>query len=266
MMEANRRPAAIAAALVVVAALVLAAMWYHSSRGAAAEGFCGGSADPAAASEARALYEMGAVGRGVPSNRVGYDPEARAALVSAAARCGSNGAAGAVHPAAIAEATGLQSAGALQMGAPYHVKGGFRASPGDAREAAGEGRLLQALQGGADGFALQKLGRDQPAYAAQRRRREALHAANPAHTPSRRARLDSMREGFGGPPAKGYGWEPTSSDFQASPDGGGWGDAQSVGAAQCHRNCVDGCVGTHCSDHCMDSCRERSLAAASGLY
>lgn len=221
---------------------------------ASAEGFCGTNPAPAALAEAQGLMQMG------------WRPEHMKTRPSCAPPA----------PAAISEAQSLQHAGALRPGAPYHTREGFggRSGCGGASsEAMGEATLLHSLQalpgsvdpsaGGVDDFAAHRLTREHAAYSSTRNRSEALRS-NPAQVSARNARMNSMREGFGGPAQAGFGWSPTPADVAASPATAGWGDAQSVGAAACYPNCMDGCNGTSCSDHCKDQCRTQALLAATG--
>jgi hypothetical protein len=261
--------------------------------------FCGSTPDPAAGSEAMGLYELG-----VRAGREGFsggcgNTSAPAAMAEAQGlmqmgwrpeHLRSRPSCAGTAPAAISEAQALQHANALSPGAPYYSKSGFESgTPCGAysSEALGEADMMYALQAGpgqqhaddpdssysvtatghydVDGFAARKLSRDKAAFSSTRARSENLRS-NPAQTSARQARFDSMREGFGGPAEAGFGWSPNSQDVAASPSTGGWGDAQSVGAAHCMSHCIDGCTGTHCADLCKDQCRQRSLIDATGVY
>jgi hypothetical protein len=235
------------------AAMAEAAGLYELGVRPAGEGFCGTAPAPAAMAEAQGLMQMG------------WRPEHLRPRPACAGPA----------PAAISEAQSLQHAGALAPGAPYYApREAFQSGGGCgavSAEASGETRLLRALQalpsaeGGVDRFAAHRLLRDGAANARARGRSETLRS-NPAQTSARQARLDSMREGFGGPAGAGYGWSPSAADVAASPATAGWGDAQSVGAAVCYPQCLDGCQGTHCQDYCKDRCRSQSLLAATGNY
>jgi hypothetical protein len=269
-------------AVVVVVVLLLAYWaWYRRRSGKgypAMSNFCGGLPEPGSMSEAAGLHELGvrmsegfcgttpapaALAEAQGLMQMGWRPEHMRARPS----CGGP------SPAAVSEAQALQHANALWPGAPYYTKSGFTGSGGcggAAPAALGEARLLRSLQAlpSVDGFAAHKLSRDKAAFASTQSRHAELRS-NPAQVPARQARLNSMREGFegfGGPAQAGYGWAPTAADAAATPMTGGWGDAQSTGAAVCTRDCMDGCVGTHCADHCKDRCRSGALLAATGDY
>ena len=242
--------------------------------------FCGAAPDPGAMSEAAGLYELGARMEGFCGStpapaamaeaqglmQMGWRPEHMKTRPSCAPP----------HPSAISEAQSLQHANALRPGSPYYSSGvegftGHSGCGGVSPEAAGEEHLLQQLQAlddprnDVDAFAAQKLRRDRAAFSSTVSRSEELRS-NPGQISARRARLDSMREGFGGPAEAGFGWSPTDADVAASPASGGWGDAQTAHAATCVAACMDGCGGTNCHDHCMDQCRTAGLIAATGQY
>lgn len=298
-METKNRNLLIAAVVVVVLLLILYCAYdkcylgKYSKKGCPNHkgSFCGGPPDPAAGSEAMGLYELGvraghegfsggcgntaapaAMAEAQGLMQMGWRPEHLRTRPSCAG----------AHPSAISEAQALQHANALRPGAPYYSKSGFESgTPCGAysAEALGEADMMYALQAGpgqqfsndptddysVDGFASGKLSRDRAAFASTRDRRENLRS-NPAQTSARQARFDSMREGFGGPAQAGFGWSPNSADIAASPSTGGWGDAQSVGAAHCNRHCMDGCNGTNCADLCRDQCSQKSLVDATGIY
>lgn len=241
------------------------------------DGFCGAGQcsplpDPAAASEAMGLYELGvrasekfccgstpapaALAEYEGLRQMGWRPEHMRTRPTCARAA----------PSAISEAQALQHAQALRPDAPYYTaREGF----GGRSEAAGEVNLLDALQAlpedeGVDDFAAHKMSRDQAARANAQFRSQALRS-NPAQVSASSARMDSMREGFGGPEHAGFGWTPTPADVAASPASGGWDDAQSSGAAACYGSCIDGCNGTNCQDHCKDQCRTQALQAATGV-
>lgn len=250
-----------------------------------ADGKCSTLPDPAAASEAMGLYELGvrmsekfcggasgtcgsmpapaALAEYEGLRQMGWRPEHMRTRPTCARPA----------PAAVSEAQSLQHAQALRPGSPYYTVregfGGRSGCGGVSSEAVGETHLLDALQAlpedeGVDGFAAHKLTRDQAARASAQHRSEALRS-NPAQVSAPTARMNSMREGFGGPDQAGFGWTPTPADVAASPTTGGWGDAQSVGAAACFGPCMDGCNGTHCEDHCKDQCRTQALRAATDV-
>jgi hypothetical protein len=202
----------------------------------AGSGFCGGVPDPAAASEAKALYQLGVragserfsggCGRASPAAvaesqalmQTGWRPE----HLQARPPCGGLAPA-ALAPAALAEAHGLQKAHGLHPGDPYYTTG-----------AVTEMGLISSLGGGhedyeVDEFAARQLGRDKASYGSVRDRSEQLRS-NPAQTTARHARLDSMREGFSG-------------DYTSDAVGSG-------GHGGSYEDCVDGCNGTHCEALC----------------
>jgi len=141
------------------------------------------------------------------------------------------------HPAAIAEAGGLQSAGGLSGGAPYFREGFLS---GGAMDEAMTSSLAHRNLAAANQF---------------KSARESMKPEAPYRQSARQARHDSVRESFGGP-GPGFGWSPSSADRAAGSEGG-WGDAQSACAAHCR----DNCNGAHCESHCSDVC---VTAAASG--
>lgn len=129
------------------------------------------------------------------------------------------------HPAAAAEAGGLQAASGLRASAPYYQEGFASGESSEAMTSALAHRNISAIN----------------------QIKSAQLAASPGapyRVSARQARHDSVREGFGGP-GLGFGWTPTQTDMA-----GGWAAAQSACAADCR----DNCNGSHCSSHCADSC------------
>jgi hypothetical protein len=187
--------------------------------------FCGADPDPGAMSEAMGLYELGVRPsegfRGSASSSCGTTPSP-AALAEAQGlmqmgwrpeHMRTRPSCAKPSPAAIIEAQSLQSAQALAPTAPYYEK--FHGTPSCgsvSREAAGEARLLDALQAtDIDKFAAQKVQRDRAAFSSTQIRRDNLRT-NPNHTTARHARFNSMSEGFGGPDKPGYGWAPSEQE------------------------------------------------------
>lgn len=239
--------------------------------------FCGAAPDPAAGAEAAGLFEMGlrAGPEGFAACGGGAAAPGAAAEAAALMQTGwrpehlrARPPCGPPRPEAIAEAQALQHAGGMRPQAPYWTPADNRGEKstfigggagddeppelGDG-DAAGLAHVMSALQAGpadqglaypeadVDGFAARQLVRDRAAYSSTVARSEALRS-NPAQVSARRARLDSMREGFGGPAQPGFGWAPADTEASAVP------------AAACVSSCADGCTGTHCTELCVDQC------------
>ena len=280
---------------IVVALVVLLVLWWARDRCmlgrysakkciSGVGSFCGSPPDPAAAAEAMGLYELGVRGEGfcgttpAPAalaeyqglEQLGWRPEHFGRETFQPYR---PAACGPPHPASIAEAQSLQHAQALRPGAPYYTKSGFTGGSCGAQvsaEALGEADMLGALQaiapadlGEIDEMSTHKMRRDQAAYSGLKAHRQDVRSA-PGQVSARRARHDSMREGFGGPATAGYGWTPSGADVAASPATAGWGDAESASYGGCLDQCADGCTGTHCHDYCKDQCRDQALLSAAG--
>lgn len=212
----------------------------------------------------------------------------------------------AASPTAIAEAQALQRAKALAPGAPYYTKGTFTGGPNKERYigeppcgarntlAVEEAQMLLDLGGGApslaggqgatsgnaanaaalsdpttrsDALTSHRLHRDEASLSAMRAHKKAT-TSTPGHVSNRQARMESMRQGFGGPAGTGYGW--TTSDggltHRPTPATGSWGPAPTVVANRCYSQCTDGCTGTNCRDYCTDYCVGAAVEAGTGTY
>lgn len=194
--------------------------------------YCGKPPSPTAAAEAAGLAQMG-----WRQDVSGLGP--------AKPGCAPLGA------PALAEAQALQRVGALGPGEPYYQGAGDLPPPllplMPPHAAPAGGLHPPSL----DSFAARGIHRGRASYQAISKFGKDVLDSNSAQTPAHTARLDSMREGFGGPAAGGFGWAP--DDATAAPPPGAWGDDIADGES-CTRDCTDGCVGTNCADLCKDRC------------
>lgn len=211
-------PAAVAlVAVLVVAVLAVALYAAFGEKKKRRSGFCGSSPNPMAVAEANGLAETG------------WRPDLRTGA-GGAPSCG-----GPLGPA-VAEAQGLQQAGALAHGSPYYTPSGAPPSG------------LITRFGDADEFAVRRLQRETAATSA-RKARARTNQGTGSHVSARKARMTSMREGlsgmsegFGGPDTGGFGWVSEDAPPARAP------------ARECVHQCLDSCTGSGCVTHCGEQC------------
>ena len=247
--------------IAIIIVIVLLIIWwafstcrlgkYSSKKCAAKSNFCGECGDTPA---------PGALAEYLGLRQMSWRPDH---FAGGRANCGPP------RSSAIAEAQSLQRAGALGRQAPYYTKSTFSGSScgNFSAEAMSEASILSDLQAIPSGgeMSAHKMRRDNAAFGSVRARRDALRSS-PTFVSSHQARMDSVRENFGGPGGTTYGWYPGENGPISGPATGGWGNAAKLTTGRCYLECTDNCNGSACRDYCETKCKNDTAQAAHGVY